>query len=77
MLSGGREALATSRVETGGAGPFAAMLEVAIAPTPLTSATPSRKAAALDNATPLLEPNPGSAAKGVAPPLRLPRLGLR
>ena len=37
VLPDGREALVTSRVETNGRGPFAALLEVAIAPTPLTS----------------------------------------
>jgi hypothetical protein len=31
------KALVTARVETDGGGPFAALLEVAIAPTPLTS----------------------------------------
>jgi hypothetical protein len=36
MLQDGREALVTARVETDG-GQFAALLEVAIAPTPLTS----------------------------------------
>ena len=36
MLEDGREALVTARVETDG-GQFAALLEVAIAPTPLTS----------------------------------------
>ena len=36
MLAGGREALVTARVETDG-GKFAALLEVAIAPTPLTN----------------------------------------
>jgi hypothetical protein len=33
----GREALVASRVETNGRGPFAALREVAVAPTPLTS----------------------------------------
>jgi hypothetical protein len=33
MLADGREALVTARVETDGVGPFAAFLEVAIAPT--------------------------------------------
>jgi hypothetical protein len=37
MLPDGREALVVARVETGGVGPFAAFLEVAIAPTPLTN----------------------------------------
>jgi hypothetical protein len=37
MLEDGREALVTARVETDKAGPFAALLEVAIAPTPLSS----------------------------------------
>ena len=37
MLPDGREALVTARVETGGVGPFAGLLEVAVAPTPLTS----------------------------------------
>ena len=37
VLTDGREALVTARVETDGHGPFAALLEVAIAPTPLTS----------------------------------------
>ena len=36
VLEDGREALVTSRVETDGSGPFAALLEVAVAPTPLT-----------------------------------------
>jgi hypothetical protein len=36
MLANGREALVTARVETDG-GQFAALREVAIAPTPLTS----------------------------------------
>jgi hypothetical protein len=36
VLEDGREALVTARVETNG-GEHAAMLEVAIAPTPLTS----------------------------------------
>jgi hypothetical protein len=36
VLEDGREALVTARVETNGQGPFAALLEVAIAPTPLT-----------------------------------------
>jgi hypothetical protein len=36
MLADGREALVTARVETDG-GQFTALLEVAIAPTPLTS----------------------------------------
>ena len=37
VLEDGREALVTARVETDGSGPLAALLEVAIAPTPLTS----------------------------------------
>ena len=37
VLEDGREALVSARVETGGRGSFAALLEVAIAPTPLTS----------------------------------------
>jgi hypothetical protein len=37
FLTDGREALVTARVETNGQGPFAALLEVAVAPTPLTS----------------------------------------
>lgn len=37
MLEDGREALVTARVETDGVRPFAALLEVAVAPTPLTS----------------------------------------
>ena len=37
VLDDGREALVTALVETDGRGPFAALLEVAIAPTPLTS----------------------------------------
>jgi hypothetical protein len=41
VLEDGREALVTARVETDG-GQFAALLEVAIAPTPLTSDGPSR-----------------------------------
>ena len=36
-LEDGREALVTARVETDGRGPFAALLEVAVAPTPLPS----------------------------------------
>lgn len=34
MLEDGREGLVTTRVETGGRGPFAAFLEVVVAPTP-------------------------------------------
>ena len=37
VLEDGREALVTARVETDGHGPFAALLEVAVAPTPLTA----------------------------------------
>lgn len=37
VLTDGREALVTARVETDARGPFAALLEVAIAPTPLTA----------------------------------------
>jgi len=37
VLEAGREALVSARVETDGSGPVAARLEVAIAPTPLTS----------------------------------------
>ena len=37
MLEDGREALVTARLETEGHGPLAALLEVATAPTPLTS----------------------------------------
>ena len=37
VLDDDREALVTARVETNGVGSFAALLEVAIAPTPLTS----------------------------------------
>ena len=37
VLADGREALVTAQVETGGVGSFAALLEVAIAPTPLES----------------------------------------
>jgi hypothetical protein len=36
-LADGREAIVTTRVETGGVGPFAGLLEVAVATTPLTS----------------------------------------
>jgi hypothetical protein len=38
VLADGREALVTARVETDG-GQFAALLEVAIAPTPLTKSS--------------------------------------
>ena len=37
FLTDGREALVTARVETPKGTPFTALLEVAIAPTPLTS----------------------------------------
>ena len=37
FLDDGRAALVTARVETDSVGPFTALLEVAIAPTPLTS----------------------------------------
>ena len=37
VLTDGREALVVARVETGGIGPFAGLLEVAVAPTLLTS----------------------------------------
>ena len=37
VLEDGREALVTSRVETDSRGPFAALLEVAVAPTPLAA----------------------------------------
>jgi hypothetical protein len=37
VLADGREAIVTTRVETGGVGPFAGLLEVAVATTPLTS----------------------------------------
>lgn len=36
MLPDGREAIVTAQVETSGVGPFAAMLEVVVAPMPLT-----------------------------------------
>ena len=37
LLTDGREALVTARVETPEGSPFGALLEVAVAPTPLTS----------------------------------------
>jgi hypothetical protein len=37
VLTDGREALVRARVETGGVGPFAGLLEIAVTPTPLTS----------------------------------------
>jgi hypothetical protein len=37
ILLDGREALVTARVDTGREGPFAGLLEVAVAPTPLTT----------------------------------------
>ena len=37
VLEDSREALVTARVATDGHGPFAALLEVAVAPTPLTA----------------------------------------
>lgn len=36
VLPDGREAIVVARVETGGVRPLAALLEVAVAPTPLT-----------------------------------------